>query len=77
LKIKNLPTSKAIQLTEDIDVVDGMVKQLSDRVDLASYVVAIFSSGVRNKWKAVKMQSELEDLANNKLFNAAAKLQTV
>ena len=65
------------KLTEDVALMDGILKKGADQPTVVSKVIAFFSSNEANRQASVKFQKELEGLAHTDLYAKALALKTI
>lgn len=74
LKDKTLPPEQRKALTDDIDAVDLLLKNIDDKRTLMEmFYTSVLPSG-RRQYQQLQFQLELEKMANNQLFATAEKL---
>lgn len=69
-RMKDKQTSKEErkQLAESVEHIDGLLKDYNTRTSVLVKLAAVVSTSVRNRYKQEQLQSELESLASNELF---------
>jgi hypothetical protein len=75
LKDRKISKEEAASLTADIEVVDGILKTVSDQRQWFSYIGAMIFSSKREYYKAEAIARELEKFGANDFFLHAAKLR--
>jgi hypothetical protein len=75
LKNRKIGKAETAGITEDIEVVDRILKTVSDQRQWFSYVAALIFSTKREYYKVEAVSRELEKLGANDFFVHAAKLQ--
>lgn len=77
MKSPALPKPRAVQLTSDVKVIDGLLADLKDRETVLEKLYLMVSPATRaQKAKREELQN-LESLMNNDLFTAAAQLRVL
>lgn len=77
LKDTRLPKVLRQQLLEDMEAVDAVREDVSDRRTVFNFVWTSILSRRRHQYDQKKFQQKLEELVNNDLFVAAHKLQSM
>jgi hypothetical protein len=75
LKDRKLGSKEQKQITEDIEVVDRILKTVSDQRQWLSYIAAMIFSGKREYYSAEAVARELEKLGANDFFLHSVKLK--
>jgi len=75
VKDKTIPVETVKQYVEDIEVIDGVMKNIPGNRQLYDVVREYVNPYARKYRNQMLLQRELEDLANNDLFVAAAELK--
>ena len=75
LKDRKIGKVEQARLTADIEVVDSILKTVSDQRQWISYVAALIFSSKREYYKVEAVSRELEKLGNNDFFVHAARLR--
>lgn len=75
LKDKKLPAERVNQLSEDIVVIDNILKEIEDRRQWLGILWDTLVPSARRAYKQEKLQKELEALAYNDLFVKAAEMR--
>jgi hypothetical protein len=75
LKDRKISKEEVASLTADIEVVDGIMKTVSDQRQWFSYLGAMIFSSKREYYKAEAIARELEKFGANDFFLHAAKLR--
>jgi hypothetical protein len=73
LKDKNLPKEKISQLIKDNEEIDKVISLYKENLPMIEKIAIFFRPNLRALHKYENLQKELEDTANSKLFDVAAK----
>lgn len=76
-RIKVAKPSEKLALTQQVDQINVVLKNYADTLDFWSKVAYMVRPGYRAAHNAEKLQKDLERIASNELFVAAAKLQSL
>lgn len=68
MKDKRASKEERKQLAESVEHIDGLLKDYNTRTSVLVKLAAVVSTSVRNRYKQEQLQSELESLASNELF---------
>lgn len=68
MKDKRTSKEERKQLAESVEHIDGLLKDYNTRTSVLVKLAAVVSTSVRNRYKQEQLQSELESLASNELF---------
>jgi hypothetical protein len=77
LKDKTLEKNHQKQLIQDIEIIDRVVKELTERRTFIQFFWTNTWSKSRHNYKQLQFQQELEMLVNNELFVKAAQIETI
>ena len=75
IKDPKLSPKQIDSITDDIRLADEYLAEMNTRMQLTNIIWHAFSKNQRSRLAAEKLQQELESLANNNLFVAAANLR--
>jgi len=75
IKDKTLSNSERSRILEEIHVIDSVIKGLTNRKQLATYIHEFISKRTRDERAYRKLQQELESLALNDLYIKAAEFK--
>ena len=68
MKDKRASKEERKQLAESVEHIDCLLKDYNTRTSVLVKLAAVVSTSVRNRYKQEQLQSELESLASNELF---------
>jgi len=77
LKDKSLPKEVREHLLQEIETIDKVALGYKDKLPIIDKLAYYIRPGYRNAHKYEMLQKELENMASNSLFTAAAKLKTI
>ncbi len=77
LKNTKLAKEKRKQLLDDIEFIDSVREGVKDRRSVFTYLWIAVSSKRRDQFHQMRIQQELEGIANNDLFVQSSKLQSM
>lgn len=77
LKDADLDRSLTKTITEDIEVVEAILKEMEDKRTYLQFFWSTLRKSGRNNYQQLKFQQDLEVLVNNDLFTKAAILKTI
>lgn len=77
MKVPSLPKARAVQLTTDVKVVEGLISELKDRESVLEKLYLLVSPSTRGQKAKREELQNLEALMNNDLFTAAAQLRAL
>jgi hypothetical protein len=77
MKDKSLTRAQRRELSDDLAKLDEVIKPINENINVFDALRTIFRPTYRRESSRIRMIQQLEELANNRLFAIANKLQTM